>query len=116
MESYGATVRKNIGRGTARCVKHDAQVVGVLLFSYHSHCLSCLAVHPDHRRRGIAAALIEGMLALYPPDEDLSVTTFRADDPKGTAPRALYRRFGFEPGELLTEFGYPHQRFVLHRA
>lgn len=27
----------------------------------------------------------------------------------------LYRKLGFEPEELLTEFDYPVQRFVLYR-
>ena len=115
-ESYRATVAKNIDRGTALCAKHGGRVVGVLLFSCGSQCLSCLAVHPEHRQRGIASALIERMLALFPPGVDITVTTFREGDPKGAAPRALYRRFGFEPGELVTEFGYPTQRFVLRRS
>lgn len=113
--SYRRTVIKNIARGTALCVAHGAEIVGLLLFSLHSRCLSCMAVHPEHRRRGIASAMITRMLALFPPGVDITVTTFREEDPKGTAPRALYRRFGFEPGELITEFGYPHQRFVLRR-
>ena len=29
-------------------------------------------------------------------------------------PRKLYKKFGFEEGELIEEFGYPNQRFVLH--
>ena len=36
------------------------------------------------------------------------------EDSKGTAPRALYRKFGFVEGELIEEFGYPNQRFILH--
>ena len=26
----------------------------------------------------------------------------------------FYKKFGFEEGELIEEFGYPNQRFVLH--
>ncbi len=26
----------------------------------------------------------------------------------------LYKKFGFEEGKLIEEFGYPNQRFVLH--
>jgi GNAT superfamily N-acetyltransferase len=112
---YRRTVEKNIARGTALCVTRGAEIVGILLYSLHSRCLSCMAVHPGHRRKGLASAMIERMLAAFPPGVDVSVTTFREEDAKGPAPRALYRRFGFEPGELITEFGYPHQRFVLHR-
>lgn len=42
------------------------------------------------------------------------MSTFREDDIKGIAPRSLYKKFGFEEDELIEEFGYPNQRFVLH--
>ncbi|WBW96810.1 GNAT family N-acetyltransferase [Oceanirhabdus sp. W0125-5] len=114
-ESYRQTVIKNINRETAICVKKLGQVVGVLIFSYNSKCLSCMAVHPDHRKKGIASAMITKMLELFPDDVDISVTTFIEGDVKGIAPRPLYKKFGFVEDELVEEFNYPHQRFVLHR-
>lgn len=72
------------------------------------------AVHPEYCCSGIASALVSEMLRLIS-DGDISVTTFSEGDTKCTAPRALYQKFGFEPDELLTEFDYPVQRFVLHR-
>lgn len=74
-----------------------------------------MAVHPSHRRKGIASAMIEKMLSLFPNEVDITVTTFREDDIKGIAPRALYKKYGFEEDELVTEFDYPNQKFVLHR-
>lgn len=59
--------------------------------------------------------MIEKMLALFPSDAELTVTTFREEDDKGLAPRPLYKKFGFVEGELIDEFDYPHQRFVLQR-
>ena len=47
-------------------------------------------------------------------DKDITVSTFRENDVKGIAPRKLYKKFGFEEDELIEEFGYPNQRFVLH--
>jgi len=38
-------------------------IVGAMIFSYHSQCLSCMAVHPNHRRKGIASALTEKMIS-----------------------------------------------------
>jgi ribosomal protein S18 acetylase RimI-like enzyme len=73
-----------------------------------------MAVHPEYRCTGVASELVSEMLRLMP-DGDISVTTFREGDSKGIAPRALYQKFGFEPGELLNEFDYPVQRFVLRR-
>ncbi|ERI95018.1 acetyltransferase, GNAT family, partial [Clostridiales bacterium oral taxon 876 str. F0540] len=115
MEGYRQTVIKNIKRKTALCVKHKDDIVAIMLFSFISKCISCMAVHPNHRRRGIAAAMIEKMLSLFPNGIDISVTTFRENDIKGIAPRQLYRKFGFEEDELVTEFNYPNQKFILHR-
>ena len=74
-----------------------------------------MAVHPEHRRNGIASAMVEKMLSILPSDKDVWVNTFREDDDKGIAPRALYKSFGFAEDELNMEFGYPHQKFILHR-
>jgi ribosomal protein S18 acetylase RimI-like enzyme len=114
MECYRQNVVKNIKRKTALCAKYEGDIVGVMIFSYNSKCLSCMAVHPNHRRKGIASAMIERMLSLFPNNTDITVTTFRSDDIKGIAPRPLYKKYGFEEDELVTEFDYPHQKFILH--
>ena len=115
LESYRQTVIKNINRKTAICVKCFGEVVGILIFSYNAKCLSCMAVHPDHRRKGIASEIITKMIELFPNDVDISVTTFIDGDTKGIAPRPLYKKFGFVEDELLEEFNYPHQKFILRR-
>ena len=77
--------------------------------------ICCLVVDPDHRRSGIASALLDRALSELDRTREITVTTFRAGDTKGTAPRALYKKFGFVEGELVEEFGYPNQVFVLNR-
>lgn len=115
LADYTETLKKNIERKTALHVKLGDRMAGVLLFSPARRQLSFLATDPSFRRCGVASVLIKKMLALMP-EGDIEVTTFREDDEKGTAPRALYRRFGFVPAELFFEFDYPVQRFVLHRS
>jgi ribosomal protein S18 acetylase RimI-like enzyme len=115
MDGYRQTVIKNIKRETALCVKYDNEIVGAMIFSYHSQCLSCMAVHPKHRRQGIASAMIGKMISLFPNDVDISVITFREGDIRGIAPRPLYKKFGFEEDELVIEFEYPEQKFILYR-
>ena len=75
--------------------------------------ICCLAVAPDYRRRGIASALLTKAIDQLDRSRDITVSTFRADDPKGIAPRSLYKSFGFVEGELIEEFGYPNQQFIL---
>lgn len=114
IEDYTKTLQESIDCRTALCARLDGVIAGILLFSSNSRTLLCMAVHPQYRRRGVASALIAEMLRQMP-NGDICVTTFRENDPKGAAPRAIYQKFGFVPEALFTEFDYPVQRFVLHR-
>lgn len=116
LAEHRQTVIKNIQRGTAICAKDGAKVVGVLLFSIRQNMLSCMAVHPDYRRQGIASDMIRRMLERLPVERPVEVITFREGDEKGIAPRALYQKLGFVAGEFCNEFDYPEQKFILHRS
>ena len=108
------TVLKFMEKRQAVCVRDNGEIIGVLLFSRKRNMICCLAVSPAHRRKGVASALMTEALGQLDRSQDITVSTFRADDPKGIAPRALYKRFGFIEGELIEEFGYPNQRFILY--
>lgn len=110
------TVLHFMNEGRALCVKENGTVVGVLLFSTKHNMICCLAVAPEKRRKGIASALLREALARLDRSREITVTTFREDDERGQAPRALYQHFGFLPGRLDTEFGSPVQEFVLPAA
>ena len=112
LEDHRQTVLRFMAERRALCVKNGDHVIGVLLLSKKHNMICCLAVDPAFRRNGIASALLEQALSELDRSGNITVTTFREHDEKGTAPRALYRRFGFTDGKLLTEFGYPVQEFV----
>lgn len=76
--------------------------------------LCCMAVHPDYRKKGTAIKMIEEMFKNLERTKDISVSTFRENDEKGVAPRALYKKLGFVEDELIEELGYPNQKFILH--
>ena len=57
--------------------------------------------------------LLEAALEQLDRTKDIIVSTFREEDEKGVAPRALYKKLGFIEDELIEEFGYPNQKFVL---
>ena len=113
---YKNTVKKNIDRGTAICALFGNMVVGILLFSIKHNMLCCMAVHPEFRRKHIASKMVKVMLDRMDKNRPIVVETFREEDEKGTAPRAFYKKAGFEEGEFcFFENEYPEQRFYLRR-
>lgn len=114
LEEHKQTVLKFMSKKQALCMKEYDKVTGVLLFSRNHNMICCLAVAPEYRQRGIASKLLETALRELDRSRNITVSTFREDDAKGTAPRGLYKKFGFEEDELTEEFGYPSQRFILY--
>lgn len=112
-EEHKATVLRFMEKQQAICVKKNGEIVGVMLFSRGHNMICCLAVLPEYRRCGIASALLETTLAELDKSREITVSTFREGDEKGLAPRALYKKFGFEEDELTIEFDYPNQKFIL---
>lgn len=113
LREHEETVLRFMDERRALCVKEHGKVIGVILISKTHNMICCLAVSPAYRRRGIASALLQEGIRRLDRSREITVTTFRAEDEKGSAPRALYQRFGFLPQALLEELGYPLQRFVL---
>ncbi|MBQ1257065.1 MAG: GNAT family N-acetyltransferase, partial [Clostridia bacterium] len=114
LDEYRNTVLRFMGKRQAICVKEANEITGVMLFSRGHNMICCLAVAPEYRRCGAASMLMDEALANLDRTKEISVSTFRADDEKGTAPRALYEKYGFVADALIEEFGYPNQKFVLH--
>ena len=110
------TVLKFMGKRQALCVQSRGAIIGALLFSCSRNMICFLAVDPDYRRKGIASKLLSKALNELDRKRDITVSTFRENDEKGKAPRALYKKFGFKEGEKTIEFGYPNQVFVLEPA
>lgn len=114
LDEHKQTVLKFMNKKQALCVRNRKTVVGVLLFSRSRNMICCLAVDPEHRKQGLASILLRKALDELDRSREITVSTFRENDDKGIAPRALYKKFGFQEGELTEEFGYPNQVFVLH--
>ena len=109
------TVLRFMSKSQALCAKDDnEQIIGVLLFSRGHNMICCLGVSPKHRRSGVGSCLLSKAIGQLDRTKDISVSTFREEDEKGIAPRALYKKFGFVEDELIEEFGYPNQVFLLH--
>ncbi len=113
LDEHKQTVLKFMSKKQALCVIDWETVVGVLLFSHSRNMICCLAVDPEHRKQGLASIMLRKALNELDRSMDITVSTFRENDDKGIAPRALYKKFGFQEGEMTVEFGYPNQVFVL---
>lgn len=114
IEEHKNTVIEFMKQNEAMCVKDNNMIVGVLLYSKEYNMICCLAVAKNYRKNGIASMLLKEALKKLDKTKNIVVSTFREDDPNGIAPRALYKKFGFVEDELIEEFGYPSQKFVLY--
>ena len=114
LEEYRQTVLKFMGKRQAICIKHENAIKAVMLFSRGRNMICCLAAAPDFRRKGAASMLMDEALSNLDRTKEITVSTFRAQDEKGSAPRALYEKYGFVPEALIEEMDYPNQRYVLY--
>lgn len=113
LDDYKATVLRFMGKRQAIFVKADDEIAGVILFSKGHNMICCLGVSLDYRRRGVASMLMDEALRNLDRTREISVCTFRADDEKGVAPRALYEKYGFIEDALVEALGYPNQKYIL---
>ena len=114
LKEHRNTVLEFMNQKRAICVKAGNKIIGVLLFSIKYNMICCLAVSNEYRKQGIGSKLLAYALEKLDRTQPITVSTFREEDEKGAAPRALYKKYGFIPGELIEEFGYPNQQFVLY--
>jgi ribosomal protein S18 acetylase RimI-like enzyme len=84
-----------------------------MTFSKIANSIEFLGIHPQYCNQGIQKLLLEVLLEKYLPGKEISMTTYRTGDKADTGHRNLLKQLGFAERELLIEFGYPTQRFVL---
>ena len=102
-----------INEKRALVLKDNGVLIGAMLFSYQSGCIDFLGVHPQYRKQGIQKLFLDALMEIYLPGQEISMTTYREGDKADTGHRDILKQLGFAERELLVEFGYPTQRFVL---
>ena len=110
---YSAKLEESIDEKRALVLKAGNVLIGAMAFTYSPGSIEFLGVHPQYRNRGIQRLFLDALLEIYLPGQEISTTTYRAQDKADTGHRNLLLQLGFAEKELLTEFGYPTQRFVL---
>ena len=112
-DDYSAKLEDSIDEKRALVLKAGNVLIGAMAFTYFPGSIEFLGVHPQYRNRGIQRLFLDALLEMYLPGQEISTTTYRAQDKADTGHRDLLLQLGFAEKELLTEFGYPTQRFVL---
>lgn len=87
--------------------------IGIMAFSYEIGSIEFMGVHPQYRKYGISQLFLDRLMKEYLAGRTISTTTFREKDRADTGYRNELKMLGFAERELLTEFGYPTQRFDL---
>ena len=103
---FHRALRRNIGRGSAHCVReHDGPpgtpLMGALLFSPQppNYEIGWLAVARTWRRQGVGHLLVHHVFGLIQPPATLAVTTFGDDVEAGQPARRFYEALDFEAAE-----------------
>lgn len=97
----------------ALVLKDGDVLIGAMAFSDETGSIDYLGVHPQYRNQGIQKLFLRALMQRYLPGREICMTTYREGDKADTGHRAMLRKLGFAERELLVEFGYPTQRFVL---
>lgn len=110
---YVENLHQYIADKKALILRDDNMAIGVMGFSYETGSIDFLAVHPQYRNLGITKVFLDKLMDELLCGKEISLTTFRAGDKADTGYREEYYNLGFAERELLVEYGYPSQRFVL---
>lgn len=114
-KQYLEQLQECINNGRALILKDAEIAVGIMALNEMTGNIDFFGVHPQYRSREIAKAFCEKALYELTHSAQLSVTTFREGDRADTGYREIWRSLGFAEAELLIEFGYPTQRFILRK-
>lgn len=112
-EEYILELKQYIKSKQALITKDSNVAVGIMLFSYETGSIDFMGTHPLYRKKGVPKAFLDKMLGEIMREKEISITTYREGDKADTGHRKLIQELGFAEAELLMEFGYPTQRFIL---
>ena len=110
---YLNAITKCINEKRALVLRDDKILIGAMAFSEQSGCIDFLGIQPQYRKQGIQRLFLDALVEIYLPGREVSMTTYREGDKADTGHRDTLKQLGFAERELLIEFGYPTQRFVL---
>ncbi len=114
-KQYLKQLQEYIRNKRALILKDADTAIGIMAIHEVTGSIDFFGVHPQYQKKGIAKAFCEKALNELAPSAQISVTTFREGDKADTGHREVWESLGFAKAELLIEFGYPTQRFILQK-
>lgn len=85
--------------------------IGAMIFNSNHNSIDFFGVHLQYRNQNIELAFLN--IIIQHIANDITITTFRKNDKADLGQRQTLKQLGFVEAELLYEFVYPTQRFVL---
>ena len=110
---YIGVLKQKIEAKEALILKDGNTAVGILLFSSETGSIDFMGSHPLYRKKGIPRAFLHKVMGELMKGKEISITTYREGDRADTGQRKQIQGLGFAEAELLVEYGYPTQRFIL---
>ncbi len=112
-EEHVQVLKQHIKSKQALILKGGDMAIGIMLFSYQTGSIEFMGTHPLYRNQGVPKAFLNKVMGELIKEKTISITTYREGDKADTGHRKAIKELGFAEAELLVEFGYPTQRFVL---
>jgi len=112
-DEYISVLKQHIKTKQALILKDGNIAVGIMLFSHKTGSIDFMGTHPLYRKMGVPKAFLDKVMGELLKGKDISITTYREGDKADTGHRKEIMDLGFAEAELLVEFGYPTQRFIL---
>lgn len=112
-DEYMDVLKRYIQRKQALIARDGTVAVGIMLFSYQTGSIDFMGTHPLYHKKGLPKAFFDKVISELIKDKDITITTYREGDKADTGHRQMIQELGFAEAELMVEFGYPTQRFVM---
>ncbi|HBG4071679.1 TPA: helix-turn-helix transcriptional regulator [Clostridioides difficile] len=112
-EEYIYQLEQYILEERALILKLNNVAIANMVFSRETRSIDFFGIHPQYRNSDIAQVFLKKVIEDFLIDTDISITTFREGDKADTGHRDMIKKLGFAEAELLVEFGYPTQKFIL---
>lgn len=115
-EEYMQDLKERIKQKRALILLQPGQkekAVGVMAFSYEAGSIDFFGIHPQYRSGNAAKLFLDKLMEEILPGQEICTTTYREGDRADNGHRKALMKLGFAEKELLFEFGYPTQKFVL---